>query len=86
MISHFLPCRHWYSNAFTLATLPICKRAAIQATVTSVSCRNRAAIFTFSRSPLARSPNVASVHRRRRNSSATTRSAFSTWLSCRSSP
>ena len=42
-----LRCRHWSSSVFTLATLPICHRCASQATVTSVSFRNRTAIFTF---------------------------------------
>ena len=50
------PCRQRYNKVFTLATLPICKRAAIHATGTSVSCRNRTAIFTFSNSPFFRSP------------------------------
>ncbi len=60
-----LRCRHWSSSVFTLATLPICHRCAIQATVTSVSFRNRTALFTFSRSPLLRLPSAASVHGRR---------------------
>ena len=63
MNSYFtrLSCRQRYKSVFTLATLPICNRTAIQATVTSVSLLSRSAIFTFSISPFFRSPSVASL-------------------------
>ena len=60
-------CRRCHRNVFTLATLPICNRSAIQRTGSSVAFLNRMAISILCGSPLVLFPNVSSGHRRRRH-------------------
>ena len=60
----------------TLLQLPMTRRSATHFKVIVVSRRSRPARTTFPLSPLARSRNSASLQPRRRNSSATIRSAF----------